>query len=56
MIHLLHLINFNKQKELEASVKEFFTLKANHWYQQEIKELAEIWLQTLQHDGLDLEC
>ena len=35
---------FSNQDEVEASVKEFFALKDESWYQHWIKGLAERWL------------
>ena len=32
IIDFMHLWYFNNQKEMEASVKEFFTSKDKNWY------------------------
>ena len=47
--------HFNNEEEMEASMKEFFILMNKQWYLRRIKELAESWPQTLQHDGLSCE-
>ena len=52
MAHFLHLQSFNNQGEVEASVKVFKASKYKNWYQHGIKELAEKWLQTVQHNDL----
>ena len=41
MVYYLHSLRFNNQKEVEASMKEFFASKDKNWYLHEIKELAE---------------
>ena len=43
---------FNNQEKVEASVQKFFAFKDKNWYQHGIKQLAEKWLQTVQHDDL----
>ena len=47
--------HFNNEKEVEVSVKEFFALKDKNWYQCGIEELAERWLQMVQHHSLYFE-
>ena len=56
MALFLHLQHFNNSKEVEASVKEFFTLKDKNWYQLGINKPAGRWLEIVQHDSLCLEC
>ena len=42
--YLLHLWCFNNQEEMEALVKDSFTLKNKNSHKSGIKELAERWL------------
>ena len=55
MAHFLRWRRFNNQKEVEASVKEFFTLKDKNLYQSGTKELPERRPTTVQPDDLYLE-
>ena len=43
---------FSIQGEVEAFVKEFFIWKDKNWYQLEIKQLAERWLQIVWGENL----
>ena len=54
MAYFLWLQYFNNKEEVEASVKEFLTLKNKNCYQ--CGESAERWFLTVQHDDLNFEC
>ena len=51
MIHLVRSQQFDNEKEVEASVKEFLVSKAKKCLQYGIKELAESRLQMMQNNG-----
>ena len=49
--YFLHSQRFNNKEVGKALVKKIFAPKDKIWYQREIKELTERWLQTMQYYG-----
>jgi hypothetical protein len=41
--------------DVEVAVEEFFAPKDKEWFYQALKELAEKWAKTIEHDSLYFE-
>jgi hypothetical protein len=46
---------FQSVADVEVMVEEFFAFKDKEWFYQAFKELAEKWLNTIEHEGLHFE-
>jgi hypothetical protein len=40
---------------VEVAVEEFFASKDKEWFYQVLKEFAEKWVKTIEHEGLYFE-
>jgi histone-lysine N-methyltransferase SETMAR len=55
MAHFLRGRTFKNVEEVETGVRDFFASKQPEWYRAGIENLAERWLQTIDHNGLYFE-
>jgi histone-lysine N-methyltransferase SETMAR len=55
MAQFLHGKKFQSVADVEAVVEEIFASKDKEWFYQAFKELAEKWVKTTEHEGLDRE-
>jgi hypothetical protein len=46
---------FQSEANVEVAVEEFFASKDKDWFYQAFKELAEKWMKTTEHEGLNFE-
>lgn len=52
LAHFLKGRHFHTQADVESGVQEFFASKTKDWYYAGIRELAQRWVKTIDHDGL----
>ena len=55
MTHFLHGRNIENIEAVEVGLAEFYAPKTGDWYRSAIINLAEIWLKTIESDGLYFE-
>jgi hypothetical protein len=55
MAQFLRGKKFQSVGDVEVAVQEYFASKDKEWFYQAFKELAEKWVNTIEHGGLYCE-
>jgi hypothetical protein len=55
MAQFLRAKKFQSVADVEVVVEGFFASKDKEWFYQAFKELAEKWVNTIEHEGLYFE-
>ena len=55
MTHFLSGRRFKDRNDVEMGYGEFFVSKSKDWYLNGIKQWAERWVRTIEHNGLYFE-
>jgi hypothetical protein len=55
MAQFLRGKKFQSVADVEVAIEEFLLPKIKEWFYQALKELAEKWVKTIEHEGLHFE-
>ena len=56
MAHYLYGRRFNELQQVEIAIKEFFASKSKDWNATGMRQLAERWMKTIEHEGMYFDC